>query len=166
MLTQSVGKTALFPLLPVPKSTNPNRNSNRISALSTSRFILRGRVEANVLHHGNGCSFELEICYLPSIFSKQTFDTPPKSILKNGLLNFNTPSSVSGNSTNSTPSSGNNNDNNRKQIDLLSKEKSFAFVGIKRKRLKGDSWCYKKVCEEVLSVATKDLKKSVTESVV
>ena len=23
-------------------------------------------------------------------------------------------------------------------------------VGIRRKRLKGDAWCYKKVCEEVL----------------
>ncbi len=26
-------------------------------------------------------------------------------------------------------------------------------VGIRRKRLKGDAWCYKKVCEEVLRMA-------------
>jgi len=26
-------------------------------------------------------------------------------------------------------------------------------VGIRRKRLKGDAWCYKKVCEEVLRLA-------------
>ena len=26
-------------------------------------------------------------------------------------------------------------------------------VGIRRKRLKGDAWCYKRVCEEVLRLA-------------
>jgi len=26
-------------------------------------------------------------------------------------------------------------------------------IGIRRKRLKGDAWCYKKVCEEVLRLA-------------
>ena len=27
-------------------------------------------------------------------------------------------------------------------------------VGIRRKRLKGDAWCYKRVCEEVLRMAS------------
>lgn len=27
------------------------------------------------------------------------------------------------------------------------------LVGIRRKRLKGDAWCYKRVCEEVLALA-------------
>jgi len=31
------------------------------------------------------------------------------------------------------------------------------IVGILRKRLTGDTWCYKKVCEEVLALAAKDL---------
>jgi maternal embryonic leucine zipper kinase len=30
-------------------------------------------------------------------------------------------------------------------------------VGILRKRLTGDTWCYKKVCEEVLALAAMDL---------
>lgn len=28
------------------------------------------------------------------------------------------------------------------------------MVGIRRKRLKGDAWCYKRVCEEVLRLAS------------
>lgn len=28
------------------------------------------------------------------------------------------------------------------------------MVGIRRKRLKGDAWCYKRVCEEVLRMAS------------
>jgi maternal embryonic leucine zipper kinase len=31
------------------------------------------------------------------------------------------------------------------------------MVGILRKRLNGDTWCYKKVCEEVLALAAMDL---------
>jgi hypothetical protein len=31
------------------------------------------------------------------------------------------------------------------------------IVGISRKRLNGDTWCYKKVCEEVLALAAMDL---------
>ncbi|RZC41514.1 hypothetical protein BDFB_007871 [Asbolus verrucosus] len=133
------------------------------------KFILRGKVEANVLHPCNGCSFELEICYLPCMglvsSRAQSCDTPPRSILRNGLLNCTTPTggntSVSGVYA-STPASAKKRD---KKTDLLNKEKYFAFVGIKRKRLKGDSWCYKRVCEEVLAVTTKDLRQ-VTESAV
>ncbi|KAJ9597360.1 hypothetical protein L9F63_011749 [Diploptera punctata] len=34
------------------------------------------------------------------------------------------------------------------------------MVGILRKRLNGDTWCYKKVCEEVLTLAGRDLQNS------
>ena len=33
-----------------------------------------------------------------------------------------------------------------------------SMVGILRKRLTGDTWCYKKVCEEVLALAAADLQ--------
>ncbi|XP_014261911.1 maternal embryonic leucine zipper kinase-like [Cimex lectularius] len=33
-------------------------------------------------------------------------------------------------------------------------ENSEPIVGIRRKRLKGDAWCYRKVCEEVLKLTT------------
>ncbi|XP_068918325.1 maternal embryonic leucine zipper kinase-like [Tenebrio molitor] len=126
-------------------------------------FTLRGKVEANVLHPCNGCSFELEICYLPCMgpvtSRSQSCDTPPKSILKNGPLHFNTP--TGGSSSVATPSSSVKKKD--KKVELSNKH--FAFVGIKRKRLKGDSWCYKRVCEEVLAVTTKDLRQ-VTESTV
>ncbi|XP_044269676.1 maternal embryonic leucine zipper kinase-like [Tribolium madens] len=125
-------------------------------------FTLRGKVEANVLHPCNGCSFELEICYLPPLgvitSRSQSCDTPPRSILKNGPMSFGTPTSVGASVT--TPSSYKKN----KKLEV-GKERHFGFIGIKRKRLKGDSWCYKKVCEEVLAVTTKDLRQ-VTESAV
>lgn len=31
---------------------------------------------------------------------------------------------------------------------------SVNVVGIRRKRLKGDAWCYKRVCEQVLKMAS------------
>ena len=31
---------------------------------------------------------------------------------------------------------------------------SVNVVGIRRKRLKGDAWCYKRVCEQVLRMAS------------
>lgn len=31
------------------------------------------------------------------------------------------------------------------------------MVGIRRKRLKGDAWVYKRVCEEVLALAAEDI---------
>lgn len=31
------------------------------------------------------------------------------------------------------------------------------LVGIRRKRLKGDAWVYKRVCEEVLALAAEDI---------
>jgi hypothetical protein len=131
--------------------------------ISLFRFTLRGKVEANVLHPCNGCSFELEICYLPCMgpvtSRSQSCDTPPRSILKNGPLHFNTP--TGGSSSGATPSSSVKKKD--KKVELSNKH--FAFVGIKRKRLKGDSWCYKRVCEEVLAVTTKDLRQ-VTESTV
>ncbi|XP_076656187.1 maternal embryonic leucine zipper kinase [Halictus rubicundus] len=40
-------------------------------------------------------------------------------------------------------------------LEGVSNDKSL--VGIRRKRLKGDAWVYKRVCEEVLALAAKDL---------
>lgn len=34
-----------------------------------------------------------------------------------------------------------------------SSNSSNIVVGIRRKRLKGDAWCYKRVCEEILNMA-------------
>lgn len=86
------------------------------------------------------CSFELEICYLPNF----GIPTPTKSILKNGPLNAQSPSAGQ----------------KKKDVEIVE-----AFVGIRRKRLKGDSWCYKKVCEQVLALTATDFK-TVTESAV
>lgn len=51
-----------------------------------------------------GCSFELEVCYLPSL----------------GL------------------------------------GPEIGGLGVRRKRLKGDAWAYKKVCEQVLALTAQD----------
>ena len=37
----------------------------------------------------------------------------------------------------------------------VTNEKSL--VGIRRKRLKGDAWVYKRVCEEVLALAAEEI---------
>lgn len=103
-------------------------------------------MEPNSTQNLGGCSFELEICYLPSLGPPSLLNgvTPNKSILKNGTQNCSTPNSC--------------------QSD--SPSVSFeAFVGIRRKRLKGDSWCYKKVCEEVLALTATDFKQSVESAV-
>ncbi|KAK4873058.1 hypothetical protein RN001_015087 [Aquatica leii] len=52
-------------------------------------FSLRGKVEPN--HRLGGCSFELEICYLPSmdVQSHNNNDTPTKSILKTAHFSTN-----------------------------------------------------------------------------
>lgn len=90
-----------------------------------------------------GCSFELEICFVPSIGppqnSSEAVITPNKSILKNGIIN----------------SDG-------------VKESTFirsACVGIRRKRLKGDAWCYRNVCEQVLALTAVELKRPTESSV-
>lgn len=104
-----------------------------------NRFILRGKLEPNTIHRFGGCSFELEICFLPNF----GVPTPTKSILKNGPLNVQSPSSQK-----------------KKDGEIVD-----AYVGIRRKRLKGDSWCYKKVCEQVLALTATDFK-TITESTV
>ncbi|KAK5640234.1 hypothetical protein RI129_011045 [Pyrocoelia pectoralis] len=103
-------------------------------------FCLRGKVEPNVTRRLNGCSFELEICYLPSLdlhtkVSSNKESTPTKSILKNSNFSPNV----------------------RKVLFPVVKL-ATATVGIRRKRLKGDSWCYKTVLEEILALTAIDLK--------
>lgn len=129
-----------------------------------SSFSIRGKVEPT--QRIGGCSFELEICYLPTINSmtvkKQDniMATPTKSILKNGLNN------ATNNQT--TPLSRNvtylKSKNNEDPILPIESTQSF-FVGIRRKRLKGDSWCYKKVCEEILALTATELKPALESAV-
>ncbi|CAH1124901.1 unnamed protein product [Ceutorhynchus assimilis] len=100
-------------------------------------FTLKGSFEPAVFHRLGGCSFELEICFLPNLGLPDCL-TPTKSILKHSILN-------------------------KESIE------SNGFVGIRRKRLKGDSWCYKKVCEQVLALTctgfiNNNSKESVLES--
>lgn len=111
------------------------------------RFSIRGKVERNPTQRIGGCSFELEICYLPNLTPKVS-STPTKSILRNGPMTRNTTFTLVQNGTS----------DNFSEIAY--------FVGIRRKRLKGDSWCYKKVCEEVLALTATDLKPPPTESAV
>lgn len=91
-----------------------------------------------------GCSFELEICYIPAIgISQSTSEaaTPTKSILKNGTLN------------------------GKMNCEGSSNTSRCGSVGIRRKRLKGDSWCYKNVCEQILALTTVELKRPAESSV-
>lgn len=37
--------------------------------------------------------------------------------------------------------------------DVDAKTSLTVFVGIRRKRLKGDTWAYKKICEDILKEA-------------
>ncbi|KAG5880327.1 hypothetical protein JTB14_033515, partial [Gonioctena quinquepunctata] len=57
-------------------------------------FTLRGKLDANVIQNFGECSFELEICYIPHLGPPlpKFSDTPTKSILKKGLLNFDSQS--------------------------------------------------------------------------
>lgn len=96
------------------------------------------------------CSFELEICYLPNI-GTQEFQTPTKSVKKGHL---STIISTGDKVTNETASS-----------DCDPKSPPPSLVGIRRKRLKGDSWCYKKVCEEVLALTSTGFKHMTESSV-
>ncbi|CAG9824372.1 unnamed protein product [Phaedon cochleariae] len=115
-------------------------------------FTLRGKVEPNVLKNLGDCSFELEICYLPHMGPPppKFTGTPTRSILKKGSLNYNSPARVNV-----------IRDGEAKPDNF--KDSSNALVGIRRKRLKGDAWCYKKVCEEILALTASDMK-GVTES--
>ncbi|XP_066256017.1 maternal embryonic leucine zipper kinase-like isoform X1 [Euwallacea similis] len=95
-------------------------------------FSLKGSLDPNFIDRFGGCSFELEICFIPNLghlAPKQNL-TPTKSILKQGIL-----TEIPSSHTQRVPDNC----------------KGF-LVGIRRKRLKGDSWCYKKVCEQVLAL--------------
>lgn len=100
-------------------------------------------MEPNNSSRLGGCSFELEICFIPSIGIMQNCAdaiTPNKSILKNGTLN------------------------GKPNADVSNVVRS-ACVGIRRKRLKGDSWCYRNVCEQVLALTAVELKRPIESSV-
>ncbi|GJQ79329.1 hypothetical protein Trydic_g16194 [Trypoxylus dichotomus] len=106
-------------------------------------FRLRGKLEPNSTSQLGGCSFELEICYLPNVTLQENM-TPTKSILKDGAFKF-------------SPMSNKHAEFGRNPY--------VAKVGIRRKRLKGDSWCYKKVCEEVLALTSRDIRQPIESSV-
>lgn len=92
-----------------------------------------------------GYAFELEICYLPSMSASVQNSTPTKSILKNGVGQINSL---------------------QMQSPLQPVSVPKGTVAIRRKRLTGDSWCYKKVCEEILALAATDFKEQNVESAV
>ncbi|XP_022910872.1 maternal embryonic leucine zipper kinase-like [Onthophagus taurus] len=99
-------------------------------------FRLRGKMEPNTLTKFGGCSFELEICYLPNMVTASkvsSVKTPIKST-SSEMERMNVPS---------VP----------------------ATIGIRRKRLKGDAWCYKKVCEQVLALTATELRQPKESSV-
>ncbi|XP_019770898.2 maternal embryonic leucine zipper kinase-like [Dendroctonus ponderosae] len=105
-------------------------------------FRLKGCLEPNTLDRLGGCSFELEICFLPELGVQQL--TPAKSILKRGLFNKSLTNSKSINAS--------------EGVDRPSEVGPGSLVGIRRKRLKGDSWCYKRVCEQVLALTSTGLQ--------
>lgn len=127
--------------------------------VSPIRFTLRGKLEQD-----GGCSFELEICYLPTMGGSQ--QKPPigpgstKPILRNGVTN-----------NNKTLVSGNveefylNANENFNRCNNSGEPNSTARVGIRRNRLKGDAWLYKKVCEQVLALTATELVKPEESSV-
>lgn len=87
--------------------------------------------------------------------------TPTKSIMKNGL-NL-TPTTHNGlhkskSEEKGTPTRGFVNSDFKVSAPS-------ARIGIRRKRLKGDSWCYKKVCEQVLALTATELKQPSESSV-
>ncbi|XP_060520661.1 maternal embryonic leucine zipper kinase-like [Cylas formicarius] len=92
-------------------------------------FTLKGNLEPNQIGRFGGCSFELEICYLPILGLPHTSNNrsgaATKAILKKP----------------------------HESRDHQAVTGSH-LVGIRRKRLKGDSWCYKKVCEQILALAS------------
>ncbi|XP_056629651.1 maternal embryonic leucine zipper kinase-like [Diorhabda sublineata] len=92
-------------------------------------FTLRGKLEPAPNQNFGVCSFELEICFLPDLsqnLPQSELSTPTKPLSKKNI--------------NNTPM----------------QNQSNGFVGIRRKRLRGDAWCYKKVCEEILALTSKD----------
>lgn len=109
---------------------------------------MRGKYEPAAIYRFGECSFELEICYLPSmgVDLDSNVSTPTKSILKKGTLTYDTPV---------------------KNVFELENSENFrsGLVGIRRKRLKGDAWCYKKVCEEVLALTDSDFRSTMESSV-
>lgn len=116
---------------------------------------MRGKMEPNALgRFVGGCSFELEICYLPMMGAtpSRKGSTPTKTASDNYAKDEN---------GDGTPS----------RIPILKRteaantgefvvQKLPNRVGIRRKRLKGDSWCYKKVCEQVLALTATELKQT------
>ncbi|KRT83765.1 protein kinase [Oryctes borbonicus] len=124
----------------------PTKRASRLSTPKTPKcFRLRGKLEPNSSSRLGECSFELEICYLPNMTSSLSEKTPTKSILKNSAFKYSSPAT-------------------NKQCEFQ-RDSHVAKVGIRRKRLRGDSWCYKKVCEEVLALTSSDIKQPIESSV-
>ncbi|XP_030759172.1 uncharacterized protein LOC115884654 [Sitophilus oryzae] len=133
-------------------------------------FILKGSLDPNILHRFGGCSFELEICYLPDMSLPNILPTnnltPSKSILRNGILQKDEPTPNKDTEAQTASSSSESIKPNENSSTLRCQNMgnaSSSYVGIRRKRLKGDSWCYKKVCEEVLALTSAGFNNSAKE---
>lgn len=124
----------------------------------------------------SGCSFELEICYLPQM---GLLSATPKA---NGNSTSHTPKRRSGGGDGGgggivarlRSSNGGNVVTSPVRTRIATRRSAGdgqnqvvapTLVGIRRKRLKGDSWCYKKVCEQVLALTATEFKQ-VRESMV
>uniref|UniRef100_A0A8D8QR94 non-specific serine/threonine protein kinase n=2 Tax=Cacopsylla melanoneura TaxID=428564 RepID=A0A8D8QR94_9HEMI len=99
-------------------------------------YTLRGKMFSD---NGKSCklSFELEVCLIKSSYNKPsgtTDSTESNAGVDKPVPNSGEPGVVS-------PS-------------FLSPELLRPIVGVRRKRLTGDAWCYKKVCEEILTLTS------------
>lgn len=96
-------------------------------------YTLRGKIFSE---NGKSCklSFELEVCLINSSSSTRDSKSNPKHPKSNPAKSNEEPEEMKSNLTSSRP--------------------VRTIVGVRRKRLTGDAWCYKKVCEEILTLTS------------
>lgn len=96
-------------------------------------YTLRGKIFSE---NGKSCklSFELEVCLINSSSSTSDSKSNPNHPKSNPAKSNEEPEEMKSNLTSSRP--------------------VRTIVGVRRKRLTGDAWCYKKVCEEILTLTS------------
>lgn len=109
-------------------------------------YTSNSKASGNNTSGGAPCSFELEVCLVPCVGGSSNASTKPSTPKTPSRVFSKTPN------TNKTP-----NNSNKSTPNKATGITSSTVVGIRRKRLKGDSWRYKNVCEEVLALAAIDL---------
>ncbi|KYQ58228.1 Maternal embryonic leucine zipper kinase [Trachymyrmex zeteki] len=132
-----------------PKRRTKNENTD-----PDEPNILSGKGLSNVSATCSGCP--------KHVLSKLRRALRQKGIMcrqKGFILQGETEESFSENKTNSSKSiSSQNSCSFELEVCLLEIDPSGKrLVGIRRKRLKGDAWVYKRVCEEILALTTEDI---------